>query len=192
MDGVEATRRIIAAYPETARPKIIAVTANAMEGDRERFIAAGMSDYVSKPIRVDSLVRAMRNCLGGGQEKTEKPMSKTEGELDPKALEQLLDVIGGDREAFKDLVQSFLDDGPDLVRRLKQAVAANDADAMRRAAHTLKGSATDFGAVALAGLCREIEALGRAGEVPPAAAKVEAAAREYEIAEEGLRGLLTA
>jgi len=192
MDGVEATRRIIATWPEGRRPKIIAVTANAMEGDRERFIAAGMSDYVSKPIRVEALVRALRACLGGGPQTTEEPMPAPEGELDPRALEQLLDVIGGDRAAFRDLVQSFLDDGPGLVSRLAEAVAANDADALRRAAHTLKGSASDFGAVALAALCREIEALGRAGEVAPAAPKVEAAIREYGNAEKGLKGLLTA
>ena len=112
MDGVETTRRIIATHPEGKRPKIVAVTANAMEGDRERFIAAGMSDYVSKPIRVEALVRALRACLDGGPETMEEPMSAPEGELDPKALAQLLDVIGGDRAAFRELVQSFLHDGP--------------------------------------------------------------------------------
>ena len=192
MDGVEATRRIIATYPEGKRPKIIAVTANAMEGDRERFIAAGMSEYVSKPIRVDVLVRAMQACLGAAPEKAEEPMSETPSELDPKALSQLLEVIGGDREAFKDLVQSFLDEGPELVNRLQRAVAANEADALRRAAHTLKGSAADFGAVTLTRLCREIEALGRAGEVAAASVKVEEAVREYQKAEIGLKNILSA
>ncbi|MBN8629521.1 MAG: response regulator [Rhodobacterales bacterium] len=191
MDGVEATRRIIATYPEGARPKIIAVTANAMEGDRERFIAAGMSDYVSKPIRVEALVRAIRSCLSGQPGKMEEPMPEPTGELDPKALAQLLEVIGGDREALKELVRSFLEDGPDLVDRLRAAAAAGDADAMRRAAHTLKGSATDFGALGLAALCRDIEALGRAGEVAEAT-RVDAVVREYRIAEKGLQGLLTA
>ncbi|MFM2357228.1 MAG: hypothetical protein RLZZ528_2964, partial [Pseudomonadota bacterium] len=192
MDGVEATRRIIATYSADTRPKIIAVTANAMEGDRERFIAAGMSDYVSKPIRVEALVQAIRACLGSAADRTEDAMPEPDSPLDPKALDRLLDVIGGDREALRDLVQSFLDDGPGLVARLEQAVAANDADALRRAAHTLKGSAADFGATTLASLCREIEALGRAGEVATAASRVEAAAREYRIAEQGLKGLLTA
>jgi signal transduction histidine kinase/CheY-like chemotaxis protein len=192
MDGVEATRRIIATYPEAKRPKIIAVTANAMEGDRERFIAAGMSEYVSKPIKVDVLVRAMQFCLGATPEKTEEPMSETPGELDPKALDQLLEVIGGDREALKELVQSFLDEGPDLVNRLRGAVEVNDAEALRRAAHTLKGSATDFGALTLASLCREIEAMGRASEVGAAANKVLEAAHEYQKAEIGLKNILSA
>jgi CheY-like chemotaxis protein len=192
MDGIEATRKIIATYPEMKRPKIIAVTANAMEGDRERFIAAGMSDYVSKPIRVEALVRAMHACLGDKPEKTEKEMTETPIELDPKALEQLLEVIGGDRESLKDLIQSFLEEGPELVNRLRQAVAANEADTLRRTAHTLKGSAADFGAVALASLCREIEALGRAGEVAAATAKVEETVHEYHRAELGLKNILTA
>lgn len=192
MDGVEATRRIIATYPEGKRPKIIAVTANAMEGDRDRFIAAGMSEYVSKPIRVDALVRAMKACLRDAPDETEKPMPETPNQLDPKALDQLLETIGGDREAFRDLVQSFLDEGPELVKRLQRAAAANEADGLRRAAHTLKGSAVDFGAVALARLCREIEALGRAGEVAAAAAKVEETVLEYKRAEVGLQNILSA
>jgi signal transduction histidine kinase/CheY-like chemotaxis protein/HPt (histidine-containing phosphotransfer) domain-containing protein len=192
MDGVEATRRIIAAYPEDRRPKIIAVTANAMEGDRERFIAAGMSDYVSKPIKVDMLVRAMQSCLGAAPRKTEEPMSGTPSDLDPKALDQLLEVIGGDREALNDLIQSFLDEGPDLVDRLHRAVGANDAEALRRAAHTLKGSANDFGALTLATLCREIEAMGRASDTSAAADKVAEAAQEYQRAETGLRSMLSA
>jgi CheY-like chemotaxis protein/HPt (histidine-containing phosphotransfer) domain-containing protein len=191
MDGVEATRRIIATYPEDKRPKIIAVTANAMEGDRERFIAAGMSDYVSKPIRVDALVRAMQASLGAAPVKTEDVMPETSSGLDPKALSQLLDVIGGDREAFRDLVQSLLDEGPGLVQTMERVVAANDPDMLRRAAHTLKGSAADFGAVTLAGLCKEIEALGRAGDVAAAAARVEDTSREYQQAEVKLRELLS-
>ena len=119
-------------------------------------------------------------------------MSDTPGELDPKALYQLLEVIGGDRDALKELVQSFLDEGPDLVNRLRRAVEADDADALRRAAHTLKGSANDFGALTLARLCREIEAMGRASEVATAAGKVQEAAQEYQKAETGLKSILSA
>ena len=65
MDGLEATRRIAADMPEGKRPRIIAVTANAMEGDREKFMQAGMSGYVSKPIRVTDLVEALMACRAG-------------------------------------------------------------------------------------------------------------------------------
>ena len=59
MDGLEATRRIVAKWPTAARPRIVAMTANAMQGDREDCLAAGMDDYVTKPIRVDALVAAL-------------------------------------------------------------------------------------------------------------------------------------
>jgi CheY-like chemotaxis protein len=60
MDGLEASRRIVARWPEPAkRPRIVAMTANAMQGDREQCLAAGMDDYVTKPIRVDALVAAL-------------------------------------------------------------------------------------------------------------------------------------
>jgi CheY-like chemotaxis protein len=62
MDGLEATRQICARWPEEARPRVIAMTANAMQGDREICLAAGMDDYVSKPIRVDELVQALARC----------------------------------------------------------------------------------------------------------------------------------
>jgi CheY-like chemotaxis protein len=60
MDGFEASRRITARWPAGQRPRIVAMTANAMQGDREMCLASGMDDYVSKPIRVDELVRALR------------------------------------------------------------------------------------------------------------------------------------
>jgi CheY-like chemotaxis protein len=62
MDGLEATQQICARWPSGVRPRIIAMTANAMQGDREMCLAAGMDDYVSKPIRVDELVQALARC----------------------------------------------------------------------------------------------------------------------------------
>jgi CheY-like chemotaxis protein len=65
MDGLEASRRIVADWPDaTQRPRIVAMTANAMQGDREECLAAGMDDYVTKPIRVDALVQALRSATG--------------------------------------------------------------------------------------------------------------------------------
>jgi CheY-like chemotaxis protein len=61
MDGLEATRRIAATWPAGRRPRIVAMTANAMQGDREACLAAGMDDYITKPIRVDALVEALNN-----------------------------------------------------------------------------------------------------------------------------------
>jgi CheY-like chemotaxis protein len=64
MDGLEATRRIVAKWPAGERPRIVAMTANAMQGDREECLEAGMDDYVTKPIRVDALVKALIRVKG--------------------------------------------------------------------------------------------------------------------------------
>ncbi len=192
MDGVEATRRILATYPAATRPKIIAVTANAMAGDRERFIAAGMSEYVSKPIRVEALVQAIRAVLAAAPPLPEVLMPELTVEFDAGALDRLLEVIGGDKAALRDLVQSFLEEAPALVARLLAAVAAQDSDMLRHAAHTLKGSAVDFGAAGLGDICRDLEAMGRAGEVAGAADKVAGAKAAYDRAETRLKQMLTA
>jgi CheY-like chemotaxis protein len=62
MDGIEATRNIIARFPPERRPQIVAMTANAMEGDREICLAAGMNDYITKPINIEQLAKALSNC----------------------------------------------------------------------------------------------------------------------------------
>ena len=188
MDGMEATRRIIADYPEHRRPKVIAVTANAMDGDREKFIAAGMSDYVSKPIRVDALVEALQSCCG---EKAKEAANMANQEpaavFDPAALDTLLDTIGGDREALRELIGSFLDEGPGLIARMEAAAKAGDATGLRHAAHTMKSSAADFGAMELSRLCRTLEAMGRDGDTAGAAVLSERATAAYTEAQERLR-----
>ena len=68
MDGLEATRQICARWPREQRPRIIAMTANAMQGDREMCLEAGMDDYVSKPIRVDELIEALKRCRQVGSQ----------------------------------------------------------------------------------------------------------------------------
>ncbi|SPH17104.1 Signal transduction histidine-protein kinase BarA [Defluviimonas aquaemixtae] len=190
MDGMEATRRIIAEHPEDERPNIIAVTANAMDGDRERFIEAGMCGYVSKPIRVEALVEALQSCTRGKLKEAPKMSDANPAAFDPAALETLLDTIGGDREALGELIESFLEEGPDLISRIEGAVRDGDADGLRRAAHTMKSSAADFGALELSRLCREIEAMGREGDVAGAAALSDRAAVAFGKARDGLRRTL--
>lgn len=191
MDGMEATRRILAEHPEASRPKIIAVTANAMDGDREKFIAAGMSDYVSKPIRVDALVAALQSCCGEKSKET-RTMAQANGDtFDLAALDALLDMIGGDRTALGELVDSFLEEGPDLVGRMESAVRDGDADGLRRAAHTMKSSAADFGALALSRICREIEEKARTGDLAGLAELSAGAASAFGEAQERLRSAMT-
>lgn len=188
MDGIEATRRILADYPEDTRPKIIAVTANAMDGDRERFFEAGMSGYVSKPIRVEALVEALRQVCGKAPAEALAPDAPEEpAEFDPAALDLLLETIGGDRESLAELIDSFLEESPDLVSRIAMAAEARDIEALRQAAHTLKSSAKDFGAERLSQQCREIEAGCRAQNLDVAVALAARVPDLYSSAERALR-----
>lgn len=186
MDGLEATARIRAQSPGTA-PKIIAMTANAIQGDRERYLEAGMDGYVSKPISVPALEAEIEACFADGQTSEAQPQETTQDDavrptFDPSAITTLLELIGGDADAFEMLKQSFLDESPKLLSQLDTANATKDAKLAHRAAHTLKNSATDFGAVNLAGLCRDLEAQAKAGDLAPLATLLPTLQTEYEAA----------
>lgn len=165
MDGLEASREIRRRFGEKAKPHIVAMTANAMRGDREICLAAGMNDYVSKPIRIAELARALENSSSsdsvlraGGANAVD--VSGADGRpdgIDAEALDALLDVIGGDAESLGELILSFLEEGPKLLSSMKDGLKTDDKERVRRSAHTMKSSARDFGAVSLASVSLELE-----------------------------------
>ena len=157
MDGLEATRRIGDAVAERRRPRIVAMTANAMPGDREMCLAAGMDDYISKPIHVESLVQALL------------AVTKREGigDVDPASIDRgtydaLRDSIGEDFTV--ELVDTFLAEAPEMLAALREALRTGDHDSFRRAAHSLKSNSNTFGAFALGGMAREPELGGITGD----------------------------
>jgi CheY-like chemotaxis protein len=182
MDGLEAARAICARWPSGERPRIIAMTAEAMEGDREACLAAGMDDYVVKPVNLDRLGRALSRCrpLAGeppasvppGPSGAEPAAVAVEDAVDRQALRELGEELGSG-EALRQVIASFLEASPALVAALRDAAARGDAHAIREAAHTLKSSSAMLGARGLATRCAELERLGRTGTVPDAAARVE-------------------
>jgi PAS domain S-box-containing protein len=183
MDGLEAARRIHGEWPGDKRPRIVAMTANAMQGDREICLAAGMDDYLSKPIHLGELANALRRCDPGGATPPQtaqpaSPSAREDGVLDPEALEQL-HARAGDRDFVVELVDTFLREGPALVDTLRDALQDTDAQQLRRAAHTLRSNAQVFGARALAALCQEVEAMARAGALADAPALVARIDDEY-------------
>jgi PAS domain S-box-containing protein len=171
VDGLEATRRIHERWA-LSRPRIIAVTAGAMSEERDRCLAAGMDDYLSKPIRIEELSAALGALRPGLREQLPT------GALDEAALEQLRSTLGD--TATVEIVETFLAEGPRLFSALHLAVGQGDADELRRAAHTLKSNAATFGAAALAELCQELEAIGEAGTVAGASDLLMRADAEHE------------
>jgi PAS domain S-box-containing protein len=207
MDGLEATRHIRHQWPGESGPHVIAMTANAMEGDREAYLAAGLDDYVSKPIRVEALVGALTRVrpLGeqgspskgmgaekqGGEEIAAQDTIVSHQVLDPAGLEMLLEVVGGESALLAELVDSFLEEVPPLLANLRQALERGDAAELRRAAHTIKSSSNDFGATTLAELCQELENMGKIGTLDGAdelVARVEGEYEQVRVALEAARG----
>jgi CheY-like chemotaxis protein len=206
MDGLEATRHIRHKLPEAQQPHVIAMTANAMQGDREMCLAAGMDDYVSKPIRIEQLVGALSKSrpLEGNQEGEQQMVKIEDGSpppsasldpapdaavLDPAALANLLAVVGGEFDYLVELIDSFLEEAPQLLAELQQFVAGGDAAGVRRVAHSLKSNGTDFGATTFSDLCKELEMMGKSGTLDGVADLASQVVAEYEKVEIALRAV---
>jgi GAF domain-containing protein/CheY-like chemotaxis protein len=181
MDGLEATRRIIQRSPAGERPWIVAMTAEAMSGDRERCLAAGMNDYLAKPIRVDELVGAIKRTPRRAEGSSVTEVVSAESSIDAKALTRLSEGTGGDEGFVSELIEQFVTEAPDLVAAMRASLDADDGDGIRRGAHTLKSNAATFGADQLAAGCAALEDAAKRGELGDAAAALDAIARELGI-----------
>jgi CheY-like chemotaxis protein/HPt (histidine-containing phosphotransfer) domain-containing protein len=159
MDGLEASRRIHAEWRGRERPRIVAMTANAMEGDRETCLAAGMDDYVSKPVRREALAAALERCVPSSS-LTETRATDGDPVLDATALDQLRETVG-EEEMLVELIDAFLEEVPGMLAGLREADERGEDDVVRRLAHTLKSNARTFGAATLAERCAELEMLAR-------------------------------
>jgi PAS domain S-box-containing protein len=198
MDGLEATRRIRAEFPPGSQPRIVAMTANAMRGDREACLAAGMDDYLSKPIRLVDLVAALRQSVpaGSGWEgpvtevAAPAPGGEAEAILDRAMLDSLRQMGGGEAGFLEDLIGAFRAETPPLLAAMGQAAAAGDAAGLRLGAHSLKSNSANFGALTLSSLCRDLEQRARAGVLAGATeqlAQIEAEYARVAAALEALR-----
>jgi PAS domain S-box-containing protein len=184
IDGLDATRQICERWPEESRPHIVAMTANALPEDREACFAAGMNDYVAKPIRAAELVAALKRVrpLADGAEGAVAHVS-----LDDGALETLRG-LGGD-EFLHEVIDAFLADAPELVATLRRSLEAESSEELRRAAHTLKSNGATLGAEQFAELCRALEHCAKEGELDGASELVDQIEQEYRPLEEALSAL---
>jgi len=159
MDGEAATRRIRAEWPPHKQPRIIAMTANALEGDRERYLKLQIDDYISKPIRVEDLISGLKACSPLPAPKAAVP----DHLVDWQVLQPYHEMMG---EAFViDILQTYLQNSHRLLADLDQHLAAQHLPEFTRAAHTLKSTSAMLGAKHLASLCAELEAAGKTGQI---------------------------
>jgi signal transduction histidine kinase/DNA-binding response OmpR family regulator/HPt (histidine-containing phosphotransfer) domain-containing protein len=185
MDGLEATAVIRDQLPPERQPRIVAMTANAMEGDRELCLAARMDDYVSKPIRVGELRSALERCAPSAplpEVEQQKPIAVAEPLLDERIWSQLLEAEKVDPGVIEELIRVFRAETPRILLEVKAAAAARDADKLRKAAHNLKGSSSNLGMLRLAAVSAELERQARAGSIDGAGDLSTLAEREFEIA----------
>ncbi len=151
MDGLEATREIRIREADSGRHlPIVAMTAHAMKGDRERCFEAGMDGYVAKPIRPEQLAAALEAFFQARPSTAEAPTaSGQDGDGDAVDWEAALGVVQGDRELLRDVVDACLAELPELRRKLQGAWEAGDLEEVARFAHTVKGNLRTFGAAGI-------------------------------------------
>ncbi len=176
LDGLDASRRIHERWGGDERPRIIAMTANALPEDREACFAAGMDDYVAKPIRLPELAEALGR-VGAVAESGEGPVDGAAVTLDPEAVEGLREL--GGEEFLGEVIETFLDDAPALIASLRGSLERGDAEELRRAAHTLKSNGQTFGATNFADLCRRLEEHAKRQELDGASSLVDRIDQEY-------------
>jgi two-component system, sensor histidine kinase and response regulator len=170
MDGFEATKIIREMEGEKKHTPIIAMTAHAMKGDRERCLKVGMDDYITKPIEPKEMFKAIEKWSKTTDKKDRirslrKPKEEVQGKNIPLDLETTLKRFDGDFGFFKELMSEFLSNITQQLQILNQAVKAGDAKLVEREAHTIKGAAGNLGAKNLAESALKLELLGRNGNL---------------------------
>jgi two-component system, sensor histidine kinase and response regulator len=166
MDGVEATAAIRRGEQlHGGHVYIVAMTAHAMKGDRERCLAAGMDGYVSKPIERDLLYAAIEQPLLGSAEPAGVVQAAVPAAVD---RDRLMNRLGDDEELVMSVIRVFLDDCPKQLALIQAAFADRDGDRMRIAAHALKGAAANLSAQGLAEAASTLECMGGEGQVESA------------------------
>ena len=162
MDGMAATAAIRKNEKQngTTHLPIFAMTAHAMKGDRERCLAAGMDGYLTKPVRFGDIEQTLSNTV-------RSPMTPAKPAVPKASWDKTgaLNRIGGDTQLLQELCQIFLEESPKLLQKLRQAVAAGDADGVMRAAHSLKGESSYLGAGGTSQAARQLEEMGRSNDL---------------------------
>jgi CheY-like chemotaxis protein len=193
MDGYDATRAVRAQEPAGRRVPIIAMTASALEGERERCLAAGMDDFLTKPVDRDDLERLVRRWAGPQAQATPDARPESSGRtapamvLDPVRV-RMLDELEKDGVSFFELTAtSFSGRIHDQVQAIRDAVEAGDPKSLLSSSHLVKGSALNLGLPLVAAAAARLEALAETGRATEADEMLAELAHQVERALEALR-----
>jgi CheY-like chemotaxis protein/HPt (histidine-containing phosphotransfer) domain-containing protein len=170
MDGYTASREIRGLEAGRRRTPIIALTANALEGDRERCLAAGMDDYVTKPVSEADLARVLARYIPADEASP----------LDEEVVSRLQALSSDDSDFLGELASLYLGDAPARLAAMREAVASGDAETFASAAHALKSSSGNVGATRMRDLASSLETIGKSGTTEGAQAVLDEADAELE------------
>jgi two-component system, sensor histidine kinase and response regulator len=199
MDGYEATAEIrrLESGGERRTP-IIAMTANAMQGDRESALASGMDDYLSKPVKTEELSETLakwattRGSFPVEEKPEDDPHVEPEEEiLNGAVIASLMELQGDDDpELLSELVETFEEDTHERIKALRLYVEANAAEEIERTAHALKGSSGNMGVVGMSKVSSDLQSAGASGDLLQAATLIKNLEEEFERALPALRSAL--
>jgi two-component system, sensor histidine kinase and response regulator len=160
MDGMAATREIRRLEQGTGkRTPVIALTAHAMQGDREHCLEAGMDDYVTKPVRIDKLMQSIGGRLENGPAGALQPVHATQLVNWDEAME----TVGGDRELLCELLGVFIEERDNMLSEIRRSIETANPAELRRSSHAVKGALAHLGARDVAMLALKLENAGAAG-----------------------------
>jgi signal transduction histidine kinase/CheY-like chemotaxis protein len=172
MDGLQAVEELRRREQQTgAHCPVVAMTALAMKGDKERCLAAGMDGYLSKPIRPQEL-DAVLDSYASAQPLPVPVAATAEAAAPTVNIEELMERIDGDRSLLAELAEIFRDDYPKQIRLAYEAMAVNDAAAVRKIGHSLKGASANLAATDASRLAAAVEAMGKSGDLSLLPAKL--------------------
>ncbi|OQX96643.1 hypothetical protein B6I21_00440 [candidate division KSB1 bacterium 4572_119] len=184
------------------------MTAGAMRGDKERCFAAGMDDYVSKPINLEQLTDALRKSSSNQNlnkiqsknkkiakapesNKKEEKEKKQDSPIDESVIEMLASMDEGDEKVFlKEMINVFLQETPPLIENMKKGFDKGDKELFTRSAHTLKSSSANLGALILSEMNKELEMLGKNGGMTKAPEKMKEVEKEFQKVKKALEEYL--
>mgnify|MGYP000010455226 FL=1 len=155
MDGMETTRRLKKSLIEL--PPIVAMTAYAMKEDRERFLAAGMDDYLAKPIRAQQLIQMVGKWVHDGHAPEDVILDLSHHVVDEEVLKSLSDAVGGDPVFVEGMLTEFIAEAEEQIALAEKAYEAKDCKGVQSELHTLKGNSGTLGAAQVHHICEKIE-----------------------------------